>query len=79
MNIAKADENCDAGSSADGMYGEHCMDEQFRTKNGGGNFVPQTQCDKQFHGHDKDNCCGIYPNRLVFEIKFHLWEKQVFL
>jgi len=47
------------------MFGSHCMAEEFRTLNGGGSFNPQTSCDKQFHGHDKENCCGFYPNRFV--------------
>lgn len=63
MNIAKADADCAANSPADPEWGNHCMDEKYRTVVGGGPFEPKTQCDKQFHGHDKGNCCGIYPNR----------------
>lgn len=70
MNIAQADKDCDAGVSADTDFGEHCMDEQYRTKNGNGNFEPQTMCNKQFHGHDKEKCCGIYPNRYPYDINF---------
>lgn len=71
MNVAKADAECAAGTSADPEWGEHCMDEQWRTQNGGGSFDPQNQCDKQFHGHDKDKCCGIYPNRYPYDINFN--------
>ena len=67
-NIAETREKCDAGEPADSMYGEHCMDHsQFKTTNAGGSFVPQDQCDKQFHGHDKNRCCGIYPNRYPYD------------
>ena len=54
----------------DPMYGEHCMDDQYRTTNGGGNFNPRKQCDKQFHGHEKDQCCGRYPNRYPYDEDF---------
>ena len=52
------------------MYGEHCMDDQYRTTNGGGSFNPRKQCDKQFHGHEKDQCCGRYPNRYPYDENF---------
>ena len=52
------------------MYGEHCMDEQYRTDNGGGSFNPRQQCDKQFHGHEKNQCCGKYPNRYPYDDNF---------
>ena len=75
-NIAKAQDNCETSAPADAMYGEHCMDEQWRTVNGGGNFVPQDSCDKQFHGHEKENCCGIYPNRWVKMNQKNLFRKK---
>ena len=62
-NIAAAEGSCAAGEAADPEWGEHCMSETFRTGNAGGSFDPQNQCDKQFHGHDKAECCGFYPNR----------------
>jgi len=71
INIAQADADCNAGTKADEEWGEHCMDEKWRTVSGGGSFIPQTQCDKQFHGHDKANCCGIYPNRYPYDITFN--------
>lgn len=70
VNIAQAEADCDAGTNADSEFGEHCMDEQYRTTNGGGSFVPNDMCDKQFHGHDKDKCCGIYPNRYPYDEDF---------
>ena len=69
-NIAQARGDCDAGAAADDMFGEHCMSETYRTESGSGTFVPQAQCDKQFHGHDKDQCCGIYPNRYPYDTNF---------
>ena len=62
-NIAAAEASCAANEPADPEWGDHCMSESFRTGNAGGSFDPQNQCDKQFHGHDKDKCCGFYPNR----------------
>ena len=67
-NIAAAEDACTNGDAADPEWGEHCTDNQFKTQNGGGNFEPQSQCDKQFHGHDKNNCCGFYPNRYPYDI-----------
>jgi len=75
MNIAKADSDCAAGTGADPDWGNHCMDDVFRTAGGGGSFDPSTGCDKQFHGHDKANCCGIYPNRYDFN-KNNNWNKE---
>jgi len=52
------------------------MDEQWRTTTGNvlgssnmGTFDPHVaaSCDKKMHGHDKDNCCGIYPNRYPYD------------
>jgi len=70
-NIAQAEEDCTAGTAKSDMHGEHCMDEQYRTAGGGGNFNPNTQCNKQFHGHNKEKCCGIYPNRYPYDINFN--------
>jgi len=67
-NIAAAEGSCTAGEAADPEWGEHCMSEDFRTGNAGGSFDPQNQCDKQFHGHDKAECCGFYPNRYPYDI-----------
>lgn len=66
MNIAETKSNCDAGNMDSGA-GSNCLSESFRTTTGGGNFNPRTQCDKKFHGHSKDNCCGIYPNRYPYD------------
>lgn len=70
MNIAKTEEDCANDIGPDPMYGEHCMDDQYRTTNGGGSFNPRKQCDKQFHGHEKDQCCGRYPNRYPYDENF---------
>jgi hypothetical protein len=67
-NIAAAEEACDNGDDADPEWGNHCTANEFKTAKGGGDFVPQDQCDKQFHGHDKENCCGFYPNRYPYDI-----------
>jgi len=69
-NIARAEKDCSANKPDDEMFGSHCMAEEFRTLNGGGSFNPQTSCDKQFHGHDKENCCGFYPNRYPYDKNF---------
>merc|ERR1711935_1141968 len=69
-NIAATEQNCASNATPDPMYGEHCMDEQYRTDNGGGSFNPRQQCDKQFHGHEKNQCCGKYPNRYPYDDNF---------
>ena len=47
------------------------MDESFRTTtNGKGPFNPRDQCEKAFHDHDKDQCCGLYPNRYPYDSNF---------
>jgi len=69
-NIAKAEQDCSANKPDDALWGSHCMSEDFRTINGGGAFDPQNSCDKQFHGHDKQNCCGFYPNRYPYDQNF---------
>lgn len=66
-NIAAAKASCQAGDADDAEWGAHCMDEQYRTATGGGTFDPRNQCSKKFHGHDKDSCCGIYPNRYPYD------------
>ena len=47
------------------------MDPNFKTVSGGGAFEPNSQCAKQFHGHEKENCCGIYPNRYPYDLNFN--------
>ena len=56
------------------------MNEGFRTKTGNvlgtnnaGTFNPHVagNCDKNMHGHDKENCCGIYPNRYPYDANFN--------
>jgi len=77
-NIAATEKSCKAGAAADPMFGEYCIDEQWRTTSGNvlgttteGPFNPHNDasCEKQHHGHDKDNCCGIYPNRYPYDKK----------
>jgi hypothetical protein len=53
------------------------MNEQWRTTSGNvlgtsnsGTFKPKTQCEKNFHDHTKDKCCGIYPNRYPYDSNF---------
>jgi hypothetical protein len=71
-NVAKAHDHCDAGAAKDPEWGEHCMDpDQYKTINGGGPFNPKTQCEKKFHDHEKDHCCGIYPNRYPYDPNFN--------
>ena len=64
-NIAQAEEICNANGADDEEYGSHCLSDSLKTKNGGGPFDPSkpASCKKEFHGHDKDHCCGFYPNR----------------
>jgi hypothetical protein len=68
--IADTRDKCQDNAGRDDMYGEYCMDEKYRTGTGGGSFDPRAQCDKQFHGHDKSKCCGIYPNRYPYDPEF---------
>ena len=57
QNIADTITTCQAEpQSADAENGDFCMDEKYRTVNGEGKFDPRTQCEKQFHGHDKVTC-----------------------
>ena len=65
--IANTVNGCKAGQQDDEMYGAYCMDEKFRTSTGNGNFNPRKQCEKQFPDHDKNKCCGFYPNRLPYD------------
>ena len=65
--IAKTKESCSAGQEADPENGEHCMDNQYKTATGGGSFDPNASCNKRFHGHDKEECCGFYPNRYPYD------------
>ena len=65
--IQATEEACDAGWDS-GDDGEYCIDESYRTEKAGGSFDPKTMCSKQFHGHDKDHCCGFYPNRYPYDI-----------
>ena len=52
------------------MRGEYCMDEQYRTPTGNGNFNSRKQCEKIHHDHDKDKCCGVYPDRYPYDSNF---------
>ena len=65
--IASLENECSFGVDDHFMYGSYCMDENYRTLNGGGRFDPHIpeSCDKQNKGLNRDKCCGIYPDRLV--------------
>lgn len=79
-NIASVEKACDNGDADDEKYGSQCMSEQFRTKTGNvlgtndaGTFNPHDiqNCEKNMHGHNKENCCGIYPNRYPYDVNFN--------
>jgi len=69
-NIAATQDKCTNGAEPDMDHGDFCLDEKYRTTTGDGEFNPRLQCDKQNHNHDKDRCCGIYPNRYPYDT-FH--------
>ncbi|CAG5111098.1 Oidioi.mRNA.OKI2018_I69.chr2.g5434.t1.cds [Oikopleura dioica] len=61
-SIAQTRQDCETGISASEKGGT-CMNPKLRTMTGGGDFVPRSQCQKEFMNMDRDKCCGIYPNR----------------
>ena len=63
--IAETRDACQAGQVDDDRFGPYCMDESLRTVTGGGSFDSRNTCDKAFPDHEKTQCCGLYPNRLV--------------
>lgn len=71
-NIAATQKSCEAKEAAHPEYGQYCLNEGYRTASGGGNFKPNSQCIKQTGSemHEKDNCCGIYPNRYPYDTNF---------
>ena len=66
-NIAVVQQECVADSKSSTEKGDNCLDEVYRTKTGGGTFDHKTMCDKSHVGHDKNKCCGIYPNRYPYD------------
>jgi len=76
-NIAATEKSCKAGTTDNEKFGAYCMDEQWRTTSGkvlgtdeAGPFNPHKQCDKRMMNHDKNKCCGIYPNRYPYDTDF---------
>jgi len=75
--IAAANKGCDAGEPDDSKYGPYCMNENLRTitgerqdNNKPGTFDSRNTCEKAFPEHHKDQCCGLYPNRLPYDTNF---------
>lgn len=69
-DIAAVTNGCAAGEPADERHGAYCMDENMRTITGvrqdngnKGTFDSRNTCEKAMPDHQKENCCGIYPNR----------------
>jgi len=69
-NLAATEQTCSAGGADDAEYGSHCTSDTLKTVSGGGSFDPSdaASCKKEFHGHDKSHCCGLYPNRYPYDI-----------
>jgi len=76
-NIAATQQSCKSGANDNEQFGAYCMDEQWRTTSGkvldsgeAGPFNPSKMCDKRKMNHEKDHCCGIYPNRYPYDSNF---------
>lgn len=76
-DIAAVTNGCAAGEPADERHGAYCMDENMRTITGvrqdngnKGTFDSRNTCEKAMPDHQKENCCGIYPNRLPYDSNF---------
>lgn len=76
-DIAATQQSCKANAADNSQFGAYCIDEQWRTTKGkvlgtdqDGEFEPHGMCDKNFHNHNKDECCGIYPNRYPYDSNF---------
>jgi len=71
--IALGEEECSMGVAGH-PKGDYCMDENLRTVTGtrldngaAGSFDSRNMCEKAFPDHNKDKCCGIYPNRNPYD------------
>jgi hypothetical protein len=76
-NIANVKRECAAGAADNEKHGPYCMTEELRTITGkrtdngqDGTFDSRNTCEKQFPDHTKDQCCGLYPNRLPYDTNF---------
>lgn len=76
-SLADVNNGCAAGADADPRHGAYCMDEGMRTITGirqdngnPGTFDSRNTCEKAMPEHNKDHCCGLYPNRLPYDSNF---------
>merc|ERR1712050_12335 len=76
--ISATEKSCRSNAADNPMFGSYCLNEDWRTTTGkilgtnnSGSFKPRQQCDKKLHDHDKDECCGIYPNRYPYDENFN--------
>jgi len=71
--MAVVNQQCEADLDNGVQNSQFCINEDFRTEAGGGTFDPFDNtaggCLKlNMEGHNaKDNCCGVYPDRLPFD------------
>jgi len=72
-SMAKVNQQCEIDQSNGVVNSPFCINEQFRTAEGGGSFDPfdnsSQGCLKiNMEDHNaKDSCCGEYPERLPFD------------
>jgi len=76
-SLAAVNEGCANGAENDPRHGAYCMDENMRTITGSrqdngqpGTFDSRNTCEKAMPEHNKDHCCGLYPNRLPYDSNF---------
>lgn len=73
QKMAEVNKQCEIDMNNGVQDSQFCINEDFRTVNGGGNFDPTDNsadgCLKiNMEGHNaKDGCCGEYPDRLPFD------------
>ncbi|CBY07041.1 unnamed protein product [Oikopleura dioica] len=71
--LAGVNTQCEADMLAGETDSKFCVNEKYRTLNGGGPFDPTDNSDEgclkiNMDGHNaKDQCCGQYPDRLPFD------------
>lgn len=71
--MAEVNKQCENDMNNGVQNSQFCLNEDFRTLNGGGSFDPTDNsaagCLKiNMDGHNaKDSCCGSYPDRLPFD------------
>jgi len=76
-SLAAVNRGCALGEEDNAKHGPYCMDENLRTITGTrtdngqpGTFDSRNMCVKQMPEHNKDHCCGLYPNRVPYDSNF---------